>query len=71
MNFKADPSNSEFVKNVHQNRLKIGIFSNIPFLSETQNNFHFKPYKIDKNYEGTGSTLLKTPSNLVYILIFI
>lgn len=62
---KADPSNTDFVKSIQKRRPKIGIFSNVPFMAETQHNMNFKPYKIDKPIEGAQSKLLITPSNLV------
>ena len=60
MSWKPDNSNTDFVKNIQQNRQKIGVFLNVPFLAETHNASAFKPYKI-----GKRDSLLKTPANLV------
>ena len=65
MSLKFDPSNTEFVKNIQQNRTKVGIFNQIPFLSETQHTMNFKPYKIGKPLDGAKTSCYKTPSNLV------
>lgn len=63
LRLKMDPSNSDFVKTIHQSRQKMGIFNNTPFLSQTHHSMAFKPFTIDKSKDPR--IFLRTPSNLV------